>query len=137
MRHIQANDLDQLVELEKVCFKRPWSKEQLKGSLASAFFVGYIEPEIGYVMMSIAYEDVQLDRFAIVPELRGQGWGRRLLSAVFDDLKLDHCMLEVAESNVVARNLYQSLGFKPLRKIKDYYDAGVDGIVMYLERMSR
>jgi ribosomal protein S18 acetylase RimI-like enzyme len=59
---------------------------------------------------------INIHDIAVSPEARGQGVGRKLLSAVSDEAeKLGCCKvtLEVRSDNARAMGLYQSAGFKP------------------------
>jgi len=53
--------------------------------------------------------------FAVLPEFRGAGIGRRLLAAIEDKAKALECCkvtLEVQEKNVKARSTYEAAGFQ-------------------------
>jgi GNAT superfamily N-acetyltransferase len=53
---------------------------------------------------------------AVVPEMRGRGVGRSLLQAIEREARGCGCCrltLEVRADNVVARRLYQKIGFEP------------------------
>jgi ribosomal protein S18 acetylase RimI-like enzyme len=66
----------------------------------------------------------------VVPALRGQGIGRALMEAAIDFARArgaDHMDLGTAETDVVARRLYESLGFdnhegKPGGPVNYYYE---------------
>ncbi len=54
--------------------------------------------------------------FAVLPEFRGVGIGRRLLAAIEDKARALGCCkltLEVQEKNVKARSTYEAAGFRP------------------------
>lgn len=62
---------------------------------------------------------------AVLPEFRRKGIARKLLRFILaeaDRMGLERLILEVRESNLAARALYASLGFKVCGRCKNYYD---------------
>jgi ribosomal protein S18 acetylase RimI-like enzyme len=60
---------------------------------------------------------------AVAPEARGRGLGKRMMKGVVDEaLKRGDrsVLLEVFEHNTPAVNLYEGLGFEPLRRLVGY-----------------
>jgi GNAT superfamily N-acetyltransferase len=58
--------------------------------------------------------DCYLEELYVVPDRRGQGLGRRLMEAVIDLARKEgasHMDLGTSETDVVARHLYERLGF--------------------------
>ena len=56
---------------------------------------------------------------ALIPELRGQGWGRRLIQHALDDFRqqgLTHAKIETLVQNEVGNGLYTSLGFREVAR---------------------
>nr|MBO2478262.1 hypothetical protein [Bacillota bacterium] len=67
---------------------------------------------------------------AVDPEHRRQGLGEKLVRAVLNALEqlgIERCVLEVAEDNAAARQLYERLGFRYVRLLPDYYGPGRHG----------
>src|SRR5215211_5446484 len=61
---------------------------------------------------------------AVAPEARGKGLGKRIMQGVIDEAveRGDRSMLlEVFEHNTPAANLYEGLGFEPLRRLVGYH----------------
>src|SRR5690606_7524623 len=53
--------------------------------------------------------------FVVVPEQRGKGYGRQMLTRLLDLIAAEHSgpiLLEVETENLVALSLYSSLGFE-------------------------
>ncbi|MDR1356176.1 MAG: GNAT family N-acetyltransferase [Tannerellaceae bacterium] len=77
----------------------------------------------GFVGLLVAFENfstftarpmINIHDVMVLPGYRGQGVGRRLLDAIVEEAARRHASritLEVRQDNVVARNLYKSLGF--------------------------
>jgi ribosomal protein S18 acetylase RimI-like enzyme len=65
---------------------------------------------------------------AVAPEARGKGFGKRIMRGVIDEAveRGDRSvLLEVFEHNTPAVNLYERLGFEPLRRLVGYrHDPG-------------
>ena len=71
-----------------------------------------------------------------LPEARGLGLGRNLLQdSLFKikELGLERFYLEVEEGNLPAQRLYQTLGFKNLHLIKNFYGQGRHAWTMGLD----
>ena len=63
---------------------------------------------------SIGHGRAQLSDIVVAPEARGHGLGRQLVAGLLGWAHLQECreaMLQVLESNEIARSLYRSLGF--------------------------
>ena len=70
---------------------------------------------------------------AVDPAARGQSLGRRLTVAVLDALAARGAAwiaLEVREGNTPAIALYESLGFRAVARLSDYYAEGVHALRM-------
>ncbi len=69
----------------------------------------------------------------VVPGLRGHRIGRRLacdaLTLLFEH-GIQHVRLAVREENIVATNLYESLGFHRTSKEVDYFGSGENRVLM-------
>ena len=64
-------------------------------------------------------------KIAISPNYRGKKLGKKLLTYTLENLDKD-LMLEVRETNTVAINLYENLGFEKINIRKGYYgDTGI------------
>ena len=68
--------------------------------------------------------------------VRSRGLGRRLLRAGLTRLCAHGAAvakLEVREGNAVARSLYASEGFEPIRRARRYYRDGEDALVLAVD----
>jgi len=70
---------------------------------------------IGFGQYYLRAGRCHVSRLAVLPGLRGNGWGSRLLSALIDlgsaALVVDQCSLFVSADNEPALRLYRRLGF--------------------------
>lgn len=138
-RPMQKADVPRIAELEKVCFRSPWSEDSLKKELKNkiAYYrVGEVDGTIAaYGGMWVLFGEAHITNVAVAPEYRGNGYGRALMQSMIDTAVLhgaDSMTLEVRESNTVAQNLYLSMGFEIAGRRKKYYqDTGEDGFIMW------
>jgi ribosomal-protein-alanine N-acetyltransferase len=72
----------------------------------------------------IIFEQAQLTNLAVNKKYQGKGYGRKLLEmgiSLCQEAGCEIMTLEVRQSNVVAKSLYQSCGFEKVSVKKDYY----------------
>ncbi|MBQ7708097.1 MAG: ribosomal protein S18-alanine N-acetyltransferase [Lachnospiraceae bacterium] len=87
----------------------------------------------GYLMANIIIDESELLKIAVSSELQRRGIGRSLMYEYFEYIK-PYCkrsILEVRQSNIKARRLYEALGYKSISVRKDYYNAPVEDAVIY------
>jgi ribosomal-protein-alanine N-acetyltransferase len=125
--------LDQLMAVMTASFDpaygEAWSTMQLAGTLGleASYARRALDRDgrpIGFALCRVAGPEVELLLVAVVPEARGQGLGRQLVTAATAHaarLGATELILEVRENNLVARQLYDSLGFAEVGRRNDYY----------------
>lgn len=142
-RIMQKADLDRVAELEKLCFRTPWSYNALAGELKNraahyrvAVQSGVV---IGYAGMWLIFDEAHITNVAIAPEMRGRGHGRTLMLFMMRlaaSLGAESMTLEVRESNLAAQSLYASLGFEKAGVRKKYYsDTGENAYILWLKNI--
>jgi len=139
VRALVKDDVEQIMDLSLGPADPIWSKQALedvlKGILDGAYraSVGVDEATgqvIAYAVASYIFDQADVQNISVDHSFRGRGLGRQLLQTLTDDLVgqgVETVFLEVRSSNVVAVNLYQSLGFVRIQKRRDYYP-GVGGV---------
>ena len=137
-----ADHLDQVAEIEQICFSDPWSRRMLSEHLENecAATLVAITPSgtiLGYAGLLVVLDEGYITNVAVRPEYRRQGIAGELL-AVFhrfaEGNKMAFLTLEVRDSNASARALYTKHGFKEVGVRKNYYDhPKEDAIIMTLE----
>ena len=137
-----ADHLDQVAEIEQICFSDPWSRRMLSEHLeneCTATLVALSEngTVLGYAGLLVVLDEGYITNVAVRPEYRRQGIAGELL-AVFhrfaEGNKMAFLTLEVRDSNASARALYTKHGFKEVGVRKNYYDhPKEDAIIMTLE----
>jgi ribosomal-protein-alanine N-acetyltransferase len=138
MKH---SHLDQMAELEKVCFSMPWSRDMLADELGNKHAVYYIaeaddDRVAGYIGMHMVLDEGYITNVATAPEFRRKGVASSLIRKIIERCgteKLIYVTLEVRESNSGAIDLYQKFGFKKIGKRTDYYQKPrEDALIMFL-----
>jgi [ribosomal protein S18]-alanine N-acetyltransferase len=134
-------DVDQVVQVENICFPTPWSREAFVNEVKNNQFATYFVAEdqgrvIGYIGCWIIIDEANITNVAVLPEYRGQKIGEALLRTAMELARLKQATkmsLEVRVSNMVAQNLYSKLGFKRGGIRKNYYtDNSEDAYVMWV-----
>ncbi|MCX4370577.1 MAG: ribosomal protein S18-alanine N-acetyltransferase [Dysosmobacter sp.] len=127
---MNGDHLDEVAELERVCFSDPWSRnmlsEELENDLA-AFLVALDErgAVAGYAGMQVVLDEGYVLNIAVRPDCRRQGVAGRLLQVFLDFARgnrLSFLTLEVRASNYAAIALYGSRGFRGVGRRKNYYE---------------
>ena len=139
---MNADHLDEVAELERICFSVPWSRNMLAeelDNLLSAFLVALDDNDkvVGYAGVQVILDEGYITNVAVRPECRRQGIAAKLLQVFLDFAKankLTFLTLEVRASNYDAIALYGSRGFRSVGRRKNYYEhPKEDAIIMTLE----
>ena len=139
---MNADHLDQVAELERICFSTPWSRnmlaEELENAL-SAFLVALDDGDnvVGYAGLQVILDEGSITNVAVRPDCRRQGIAGKLLQVFLDFARGNHLAfltLEVRASNYDAIALYGSRGFREAGRRKNYYERPrEDAIIMTKE----
>ena len=138
-----AEHLDQVAELERLCFSDPWSRRMLAEHLenecaATLVAQGEDGTVLGYAGLLVVLDEGYITNVAVRNEYRRQGIAGELLG-VFrrfaEGNKLAFLTLEVRESNEAARLLYTSLGFTEIGVRRGYYRFPTEDAVLYKKEL--
>lgn len=129
LRLMKETDLPIVLELEEQLFTSTWKMDdflyEMNENPFSQMFVWEEYSEIvGYMGIWIIFEQAQLTNLAVNKKYQGKGYGRKLLEmgiSLCQEAGCEIMTLEVRQSNVVAKSLYQSCGFEKVSVKKDYY----------------
>lgn len=146
IRAASPADLDVLVELDRVCFARPWTRlqwqQELEGSesLRPLVLLALDDDDaIAYASAPVlACEGTcELRRIAVLARMRRHHVGGDLIARVIDHVRKMGCLrvqLEVASTNHPAIALYRRMGFHTVGLRPRYYrDPPADALLMDLE----
>ncbi len=139
IRSMKDQDVEQVAELERICFSESWPEHMIRSGLDSSLDTYFIYEDhgqiLGYAVLRILADEGEIQRIAVLPLYRGLGIGRKLMDAMtcFSRLKgVRAIALEVRESNQGARSLYRSYGFEEEAVRKEYYhNPTEDAVIMW------
>ena len=133
--------LDAILKIEREAYPEPWTIGMFREEMRSArsyFYVAFVDVElIGYSGFWLVLDEAHITSLTVAADLRELGYGReqliRLL-AIGEDKGVQAFTLEVRESNLAARRLYESAGFQSVGLRKAYYSVTQeDAVVMRKE----
>lgn len=140
VRAARDTDIDTVLAIEQQSFVDPWSRDSFETALDVArmlFLVAEACPAdsdedaesgqcevLGYVIALLLLDEAEIADLAVAPSARGRGIGGLLLdqvSAQAYGVGVRSMYLEVRESNVSARALYDSRSFTHVGRRRGYY----------------
>ncbi len=138
IRNLTFADLPAIMEIERMSFSTPWRESTFVGllrrsdsDLIGATRVGRL---VGYCVCWTVGDQAELGNVAVSPQERGRGTGTRLVQAGLERVKqrgARECYLEVRESNLTARSIYEKCGFEAIGRRRNYYSRpSEDAVVM-------
>lgn len=141
IRGMLTEDIDQIINIEKICFSLPWSRESFEGELKNDF--AYYQCAIvqgkvaGYMGMWRIIDECHITNVAVLPEYRNKGIGSKLIEKMVEICKcseISQMTLEVRVTNSPAINLYRKFGFIPVGSRPNYYVKPIeDALIMWKE----
>ena len=142
---MNADHLDEVAELERICFSTPWSRNMLAeelDNLLSAFLVALDDSGkvVGYAGVQVILDEGYITNVAVRPECRRQGIAGKLLQVFLDFAKANHLAfltLEVRPSNTPAVALYEKNGFKEVGRRPNYYDDPKEDALLLTREFTR
>ena len=135
--------LDEVISLEQICFPDdPWGRLSFENELSNPLSIFLIAKDeetgnvIGYGGVWLMYDAGNITNIAVHPQYRREGIGRKILALLTDicmEKRMDIITLEVRESNLPARALYEAEGFSVCGIRKKYYQGKEDALIMTKE----
>ena len=141
VRDMVNSDLDHIMEIEKLCFKAPWGRDDLyreinDNKLSVMPVITIDDLVVGFCDYWNTFDSGTICQIAIHPDYQKQKLGSKLLEEVLKDAKakkIRTLTLEVRASNEKAINFYKKFGFKITLVKEAYYSNGEDAIYMIKE----
>lgn len=136
---LTQENVNEVWELEKVCFDDPWSLgsfEQELGNRISFYSVARDDKSnavVGYAGVWMMYDCANITNVAVAPSFRRSGLGTKLLCNLEEAAKkygMESITLEARASNTAAIGLYIKNGFSKCGLRKKYYHNTEDAILM-------
>ncbi len=142
----RAADLDGVLAVEDASFNNPttreWYEAELKRPEVCHIFVLRTPdcPVAAFCAFWRVAEQIHINNLAVLPELRGQGLGSRLLAEVMAEsarMGAESATLEVRRSNTAALRLYAKAGFTEAGVRRNYYTQPVEDALVLVRNPSR
>jgi ribosomal-protein-alanine N-acetyltransferase len=143
---IWAGSAVPLALLHSACFpEEPWDAPALDRVLALSGGFGFCawqaDLPVGFVLVRDLGGECEILSLGVIPESRRQGIGSALMQAVFAEAERRggaSIVLEVADDNAAARQLYAGLGFVAVGRRPRYYSRVAESAdALILRRMTR
>lgn len=138
--NMDRNDILNVLEIEKLSFKTPWSEEAFYNEIDKNACARYIvaredKAVLGYGGMWVIMDEGHITNIAVHPDFRGMHIGdlivRGLIQVAIIE-KASSLTLEVRKTNYIAQNLYRKYGFEIAGVRPRYYaDNGEDAYIMW------
>lgn len=143
LKEMDFSDLEGVYEVSSLSLKETWSlnsiEKELNNKLATYIVCLEDSKVLGFAGSWLIASEGQITNIAVHPNSRGKGIGKYLMKKLIFVLKNKGCTditLEVRKSNIIAQNLYKSLGFKEEGIRKNFYeDNKEDAIIMWLHNI--
>ncbi len=139
IRYMREQDLEDVHNINLNSFTTDaWSFDALKREFKLPYskrFVMEIDGEIvAYIIYWVIRDEATIMTFAVKPDFRGTGVGKRLFweSAKLLNGKVKDIVLDVRKSNIRAIRLYKSLGFTVVYERERFYSDGENALFMCL-----
>ena len=126
---MELSDLAAVLEIANQSFSHPWTREMfenelLKNPFSDQILVRQAGRTVGYLFMMNLFDECHILDFAVHPQWRRKGIGRRILGYLIEKVRskgIRKIFLEVRSSNLPAILLYQNAGFARIGTRKGYY----------------
>lgn len=145
-RPMHVADLAEVMRIEQENYAYPWTDGIFRDCVRAGYACVVCEIAdhvVAYGVMTIAAGECHILNISVAPDWQGRGLGRELIVhmlIVATNSEAQLAVLEVRPSNVIAANLYYSLGFEQIGIRKGYYpaqdgreDARVLGCYLYAQ----
>lgn len=140
---MRAEDLREILEIERSSFDNPWSGALFLQELRIPFSrIVVVRPAAeadgpiaGYLCRWLVADEVHVLNVAVHPQYRRRGIASLLMDEALREArecKAEAVTLEVRRSNVGARRLYAVLSFEEVGVRRNYYGRGEDALIMRL-----
>jgi ribosomal-protein-alanine N-acetyltransferase len=142
LRKMQATDIPEVIEIERMSFTSPWSENAFLKEIHKLYSLPRVavlgDKVIGYICANYIMDEGHIMNLAVHHNFRRRGIGTKLVEEVLDELKENDCRyiyLEVRFSNLRARNFYERFGFKVAGIRRNYYTSPIEDAALMMRRL--
>lgn len=128
LERMTRKHINDLVEIEKLSFSKPWSYSAFESELTNdtAVFIAAVKDgkAVGYIGFHTVIDEAYIANIAVLPDFRRKGTASALLERAIDYCrknKMSFITLEVRKSNFSAVSLYRKFGFETAGERKNFY----------------
>ena len=126
--NMRQQHVAQVAELEKLCFRDPWSEKGVASELTNPLSLWLVAVEgetvAGYIGSQTVMDESDMMNVAVHPHYRKQGIATALIVGLVEELRKrgSRCLtLEVRASNENAISVYRKLEFREVGLRRNYY----------------
>jgi ribosomal-protein-alanine N-acetyltransferase len=134
---VTREDVAAIHRIEAASFPAPWRREFFESELTAEWRYNIVakrgETVVGYLFSMWLFDEMHVNKIAVVEEERRQGIADALMARCFEFAR-DHAVraisLEVRQSNKGAQDFYRHLEFASSYVRPRYYPDGESAVVM-------
>ena len=144
VREMEEKDLPAVLEVENLCFKKPWEKkdflyEMHENAYSNPWVIELgnndesIVSVVGFCIYWQTFDSATICQIAVHPTLQRKQLGSVMMDEIITDCyakRVQTLTLEVRKSNLQAINFYKKHGFEEVVVKPHYYEDGEDAIYM-------
>ena len=131
IRQASVRDVDDIYEIERLCFPDPWSKDamiyELESNPRAFYIVAELEGQVaGYAGLWRIGDEGHITNVAVKPGFRNRRIAQGIMEVMIDfttQQGIMHHTLEVRRSNEPAIKLYEKFGFRIEGVREGYYQS--------------
>ena len=140
---ILEEDLSRIIEIDRESFDSPWTTDMFANAISGARRTlgctaravrGHV---VGYGICQVVVDEVHIHRVVVARDYQRHGVGFELLTSMLTHAArrgAQMASLEVRESNLAARHLYENAGFACVARRSTYYRSPADAALIYVLR---
>ena len=128
IRWLLKTDMPEVLEIERACFKFPWTEEDFSSCLVEKNYIGlvteYDDKMVGVMIYEINKTKLRIINFAVDPVQQRRGIGRQMIRHLVEKLsqqRRSEIVLEVHDSNLAAQMFFKKQEFRAVRVLRNYY----------------
>lgn len=137
IRRMTLDDCTEVAKIEKESFSMPWSEKAFLDTVSLHQYYYLVAEDqgkiIGYCGFVFALDEGEIPNVCVASQARRRGVGRAMLQELFllaKEYHLTKLFLEVRQSNVAARRLYEATGFEQIGIRKGFYELPKEDAVL-------
>jgi ribosomal-protein-alanine N-acetyltransferase len=132
------DDIEQVVSIEKSIFSMPWSGKSFLDACTAPENIYLVCEDNniiqGYCGLWTVIDEGNITNMAVAPDYRRMGIARELMKEMEKrgrEKNVSVFFLEVRESNLPARGLYEEMDYRTIGRRKNFYEKPVeDALIM-------